>query len=147
MEISLSGYANDYVCKGMAGGKVTVAPPASDLAQPQRQVGFSMVGNTVLYGATGGSLWVAGRGGERFAVRNSGALGVVEGLGDHGAEYMTAGTILCLGNVGRYVGDSLLSSLLFLLSTRCLTLSLPLSSSSQELWRGNDRWARLHRRR
>jgi hypothetical protein len=124
MEVSLSGYANDYVCKGMAGGSVTVAPPAADLAQPQRQVGFSMVGNTVLYGATGGSLWVAGRGGERFAVRNSGALGVVEGLGDHGAEYMTAGTILCLGNVGRCVFTP---RLLLLCLALCPLLSSPWS--------------------
>jgi len=101
MEVSLSGYANDYVGKGMAGGKIIVAPPASDLTAPQRSTGFSMVGNTVLYGATGGSLYVNGRGGERFAVRNSGALGVVEGLGDHGCEYMTAGNIVVLGSVGR----------------------------------------------
>jgi len=103
MEISLSGYANDYVGKGMAGGKISIAPPVADVASPQRSTGFSMVGNTVLYGATGGQLFVNGRGGERFAVRNSGALGVVEGLGDHGCEYMTAGNIISLGSVGRFV--------------------------------------------
>lgn len=102
MEITLRGYANDYVAKGMAGGKVVVSPPTADDESIKKsgRVGSaarsSVVGNTVLYGATGGSLFVRGRGGERFAVRNSGALGVIEGLGDHGCEYMTGGTITCL---------------------------------------------------
>lgn len=75
----------------------------------------SCVGNTVLYGASGGSLLVRGRGGERFAVRNSGALGILEGLGDHGCEYMTAGTVIVLGNTGRNFGAGMTGGLAFVL--------------------------------
>jgi hypothetical protein len=75
----------------------------------------SMVGNTCLYGATGGSLFVRGRAGERFAVRNSGALGVLEGMGDHGCEYMTAGTIVSLGRTGRNFGAGMTGGLAFIL--------------------------------
>ena len=114
MEVTLSGYANDYVGKGMAGGKITVRPPSSDLATVTK-AGFSMVGNTVLYGATGGELFVRGRGGERFAVRNSGATGVIEGLGDHGCEYMTAGYIINLGSTGRNFGAGMTGGLAFIL--------------------------------
>ena len=98
LRLYLRGEANDYVGKGMAGGMISVAP--------RKDAGFRgrdsvLVGNTVLYGATGGTLWVAGRAGERFAVRNSGARSVVEGVGDHGCEYMTGGTVVVLGPVGR----------------------------------------------
>ena len=98
LRLYLRGEANDYVGKGMAGGMISVAP--------SEEAGFRgrdavLVGNTVLYGATGGTLWVAGRAGERFAVRNSGARAVVEGVGDHGCEYMTGGTVVVLGPVGR----------------------------------------------
>ena len=98
MRLYLEGEANDYVGKGMAGGMIAVSP--------DQDAGFRgrdgvLVGNTVLYGATGGTLWVAGRAGERFAVRNSGARAVVEGVGDHGCEYMTGGTVVVLGPVGR----------------------------------------------
>ena len=121
MDVTLRGYANDYVCKGMAGGKVVISPPTSDDAACEgsgRGRGaeqHSVVGNTVLYGSTGGSLFVRGRGGERFAVRNSGALGIVEGLGDHACEYMTAGTILCLGSTGRNFGAGMTGGLAFVL--------------------------------
>jgi len=118
MDIVLKGYANDYVCKGMNDGKVVVTPPKDDedsSIKSGRIPQFSVVGNTVLYGATGGSLWVRGRGGERFAVRNSGALGVVEGLGDHGCEYMTAGKIVCLGQTGRNFGAGMTGGLAFIL--------------------------------
>merc|ERR1712023_477568 len=103
IDVVLDGYANDYVCKGMSGGSVVVNPPtAPDTKSPNYRESnrHSCVGNTVLYGASGGSLMVRGRGGERFAVRNSGALGIVEGLGDHGCEYMTAGTVIVLGKTG-----------------------------------------------
>lgn len=133
MEINLRGYANDYVCKGMAGGEVVISPPNKDLANakssnPKEIFGgvdaenkaefsqFNVVGNTCLYGATGGSLFVRGRGGERFAVRNSGALGVVEGLGDHGCEYMTAGTVVNLGSIGRNFGAGMTGGLAFLVT-------------------------------
>ena len=98
IELTLEGEANDYVCKGMGGGKVVIRPPADDAGDPY------LVGNTVLYGATGGSLFVAGRAGERFAVRNSGAVAVVEGAGDHACEYMTAGAVVILGPTGRNLG-------------------------------------------
>ena len=96
MNIYLKGFANDYVCKGMAGGKVVISPfsggEGSIAAADRNKVvsSYSVAGNTVLYGATGGTLHIHGRAGERFAVRNSGALGVVEGLGDHGCEYMVS---------------------------------------------------------
>jgi glutamate synthase (ferredoxin) len=82
----------------LAGGRVIVQPPPNDAGDPY------LVGNTVLYGATGGQLYVAGRAGERFAVRNSGAVAVVEGAGDHACEYMTAGAVVLLGPVGRNMG-------------------------------------------
>jgi glutamate synthase domain-containing protein 3 len=93
----LTGDANDYVGKGMSGGRITIRPPADDAGDPV------LIGNTVLYGATGGELFCAGRAGERFAVRNSGAVAVVEGTGDHACEYMTAGTVVVLGETGKNV--------------------------------------------
>merc|ERR1711988_2044333 len=113
MNIKLSGYANDYVCKAMNGGTVVVAPPTSDVSEKSST--YSMVGNTCLYGATGGKLFVKGRAGERFAVRNSGAQGIVEGLGDHGCEYMTAGTVISLGSTGRNFGAGMTGGLAFVI--------------------------------
>jgi glutamate synthase (ferredoxin) len=98
VEMALVGEANDYVCKGMAGGRVAIRPPANDAGDPY------IAGNTVLYGATGGQLYIAGRAGERFAVRNSGAVAVVEGTGDHACEYMTAGAVVILGPTGVNLG-------------------------------------------
>ncbi|CAA9224523.1 MAG: Glutamate synthase [NADPH] large chain [uncultured Acidimicrobiales bacterium] len=97
-ELHLVGEANDYVGKGMGGGRVVITPPADDAGQPV------LAGNTCLYGATGGELFVAGEAGERFAVRNSGATAVVEGAGDHCCEYMTGGTVVVLGPVGNNFG-------------------------------------------
>lgn len=94
----LIGEANDYVGKGMSGGRIAISPPAGDGGDP------FLAGNTVLYGATGGELFVAGRVGERFCVRNSGATAVVEGAGDHACEYMTGGTVVILGQVGWNLG-------------------------------------------
>ena len=96
--LELTGEANDYVGKGMGGGRIVIRPPADDAGQP------TLAGNTLLYGATGGQLFVAGRVGERFAVRNSGAVAVVEGTGDHCCEYMTGGTVVVLGPVGYNLG-------------------------------------------
>jgi glutamate synthase (NADPH/NADH) large chain/glutamate synthase (ferredoxin) len=98
LRLTLNGEANDYVGKGMSGGEIAIRPPTNSSFNWRENV---IVGNTVLYGATSGRLFVAGRAGERFAVRNSGALAVVEGCGDHGCEYMTAGTVVVLGPVGR----------------------------------------------
>ncbi len=97
----LVGEANDYVGKGMAGGEIVVRPPPT--ARWATNANFIM-GNTVLYGATGGTLFAAGHAGERFAVRNSGAVAVVEGVGDHGCEYMTGGAVVVLGMTGRNFG-------------------------------------------
>ncbi len=94
----LTGEANDYVGKGMAGGEIVVRPAAAARYATHEN---TIIGNTVLYGATGGSLFAAGRAGERFGVRNSGAVAVIEGLGDHGCEYMTGGMVLVLGMTGR----------------------------------------------
>jgi glutamate synthase domain-containing protein 2/glutamate synthase domain-containing protein 1/glutamate synthase domain-containing protein 3 len=94
----VEGDANDYFCKGLSGGKVVVTPPKSSTFLPEKNV---IVGNVSLYGATGGSAFVNGVAGERFAVRNSGAEAVVEGVGDHGCEYMTRGRIVVLGPTGR----------------------------------------------
>lgn len=98
LHLTLFGEANDYVGKGMAGGEIIVRLPRA--ARYVSNENF-IIGNTVLYGATGGTLLAAGRAGERFAVRNSGAVAVVEGVGDHGCEYMTGGTVVVLGGTGR----------------------------------------------
>ncbi len=98
VKVALTGEANDYVGKGMSGGRIAIRPPAGDAGDP------CLVGNTALYGATGGELYCAGRAGERFAVRNSGAVAVVEGAGDHPCEYMTSGTVVVLGEHGLNLG-------------------------------------------
>jgi glutamate synthase domain-containing protein 3 len=98
IEFELTGEANDYVGKAMAGGRIVIRPPANDAGDPV------LAGNTCLYGATGGELYIAGSAGERFGVRNSGASAVVEGVGDHACEYMTGGTVVVLGPVGYNLG-------------------------------------------
>jgi glutamate synthase domain-containing protein 2/glutamate synthase domain-containing protein 1/glutamate synthase domain-containing protein 3 len=101
MNLVLHGEANDYVGKSMTGGQIVIAPPVeAGFAAHQNTI----IGNTVLYGATGGQLFAAGRAGERFAVRNSGALAVVEGVGAHGCEYMTGGIVVVLGETGPNFG-------------------------------------------
>jgi glutamate synthase domain-containing protein 3 len=95
---SLRGETNDYAGKGLSGGVVSVRPPESALFRAEEN---SIVGNTVLYGATAGRAFFRGLAGERFAVRNSGAHAVVEGVGDHGCEYMTGGRVVVLGTTGR----------------------------------------------
>ena len=98
VSLELLGEAQDYVGKGQGGGIIAIRPPEGDLGAPV------LAGNTVLYGATGGQLFVAGRVGERFMVRNSGAVAVVEGAGDHACEYMTGGTAVVLGPFGYNLG-------------------------------------------
>ena len=100
VRLTLTGEANDYVGKGMGGGEIVILPGAR-----KREAALNIIaGNTVLYGATGGRTFINGRAGERFAVRNSGALAVVEGIGDHGCEYMTNGTVVVLGTIGKNFG-------------------------------------------
>jgi glutamate synthase domain-containing protein 2/glutamate synthase domain-containing protein 1/glutamate synthase domain-containing protein 3 len=96
--IRLEGDANDYLGKGISGGKIIVFPPRESRFDPAENI---IAGNTLLYGATGGEVYLRGVVGERFAVRNSGATAVVEGVGDHGCEYMTGGTVVVLGKTGR----------------------------------------------
>ncbi len=109
IELDLVGEANDYVGKSMSGGRIVIAPPAGDAGDPV------LLGNTVLYGATGGELYCAGAAGERFAVRNSGATAVVEGVGDHACEYMTRGIVVVLGGHGRNLGAGMTGGEAFLL--------------------------------
>ena len=96
--IELEGDANDYVGKGLSGGRVIVYPPKNSTFVPEENI---IVGNVCLYGATGGEAFFRGRAAERFAVRNSGANAVIEGVGDHGCEYMTGGRVVILGRTGR----------------------------------------------
>ncbi|MEO6687895.1 MAG: glutamate synthase large subunit [Dokdonella sp.] len=114
VRIVLEGEANDGVAKGMAGGRIVV--------RPTRDAGFVardavIIGNTCLYGATGGELYAAGRAGERFAVRNSGALAVVEGVGDHCCEYMTGGIVVVLGSTGLNFGAGMTGGFGYVLDT------------------------------
>ena len=111
MNILLIGEANDYVGKGINGGRITIIPPSKS-----DHIGKQVIlGNTCLYGATGGELFALGRAGERFAVRNSGVSAVVEGAGDHCCEYMTGGVIVVLGSTGRNVGAGMTGGVTFLL--------------------------------
>ena len=110
--MELEGEANDYVGKGMAGGRLVVRPPRGARFEARNT---PIIGNTCLYGATGGELFAAGRAGERFAVRNSGALAVIEGAGDHCCEYMTDGIVLVLGKVGLNFGAGFTGGLAYVL--------------------------------
>ncbi len=112
LNLHLTGDANDYVGKGMAGGRITVHPPdaAGYVARDT-----AIIGNTCLYGATGGELFAAGRAGERFAVRNSGAAAVIEGAGDHCCEYMTDGVVVVLGSTGVNFGAGMTGGFAYVL--------------------------------
>ncbi len=111
VHMHLIGDANDYVGKGMAGGKLVINPPRNIQYDPHQS---AIMGNTCLYGATGGKLFAAGRAGERFAVRNSGAIAVVEGIGDNGCEYMTGGIVAVLGSVGVNFGAGMTGGFAYL---------------------------------
>ncbi|MBN2793180.1 MAG: glutamate synthase subunit alpha, partial [Desulfuromonadales bacterium] len=135
IDLYLEGEANDYVGKGMAGGRISIRPDVN--------AGFtwhenSIVGNTVLYGATGGEAFFAGKAGERFCVRNSGVTAVVEGTGDHGCEYMTAGRMVCLGLTGRNFAAGMSGGFAYVLDEdnrfrrRCNTAMVDLEQMSHE---------------
>lgn len=115
IHLNLTGDANDYVGKGMSGGQIAIRPPKNIQYVASRG---AIVGNTCLYGATGGKLFAAGQAGERFGVRNSGAISVVEGVGDHGCEYMTGGAILILGPVGENFAAGMTGGIAFVLDQR-----------------------------
>ncbi len=110
MNILLIGEANDYVGKGINGGSITIIPSSKNINSGKQVI----LGNTCLYGATGGQLFALGRAGERFGVRNSGAIAVIEGAGDHCCEYMTGGIVVVLGSTGRNVGAGMTGGLAFL---------------------------------
>jgi glutamate synthase (ferredoxin) len=109
VELHLTGTANDGVGKGMAGGRIAIAPTEAIEGHPE------LIGNTALYGATGGELFVAGAAGERFAVRNSGATAVVQGIGANGCEYMTGGLVVVIGSVGQNFAAGMTGGLAYVL--------------------------------
>ena len=110
--LELEGDGNDYVGKGLSGGRIVIYPPKATKIKPEENI---IVGNTVLYGAISGECYFRGVAGERFAVRNSGALTVVEGVGDHGCEYMTGGTVVVLGQAGRNFAAGMSGGIAFVL--------------------------------
>lgn len=112
LHLNLDGDANDYVGKGMAGGKIVIRPPKESAFNSAES---TIMGNTCLYGATGGRLYAAGLAGERFAVRNSGSHAVIEGVGDHGCEYMTGGVVVVLGQTGLNFGAGMTGGFAFVL--------------------------------
>ena len=112
LHIYLKGDANDYVGKGMTGGRVIISPPVGSAFKSNDA---SIIGNTCLYGATGGKMYAAGIAGERFAVRNSGAMAIVEGIGDHGCEYMTGGVVAVLGETGVNFGAGMTGGFAYVL--------------------------------
>ena len=108
--LKVFGDANDYVAKGLSGGKIVIQPSSSSQLKTNKNV---IIGNTVLYGATRGKLFAAGTAGDRFAVRNSGAHAVIEGCGDNGCEYMTGGSAVILGEVGNNFGAGMTGGMAF----------------------------------
>jgi len=141
----LAGEANDYVGKGLCGGSIAISAQAEASAR-----GDVLAGNTVLYGATSGELFIAGRAGERFAVRNSGALAVVEGVGRHGCEYMTAGIVLILGPAGANLGAGMTGGLAYLLDRDVENKNYQLNTDSVRFARlesSEEQWLRRILRR
>ncbi|MDA3921314.1 MAG: glutamate synthase large subunit [Salinisphaera sp.] len=115
LDMNLTGDANDYVGKGMAGGRIIIRPPENSTFVAREA---AIIGNTCLYGATGGTLYAAGQAGERFGVRNSGAIAVVEGIGDHGCEYMTGGCVVVLGGTGVNFGAGMTGGAAYILDEK-----------------------------
>ena len=110
VSIRLAGDTNDYMGKGIGGGRIVIVPPDGSGFVPEDNI---IIGNVALYGATGGDVFIRGRAGERFAVRNSGARAVVEGVGDHGCEYMTGGIVAVIGSAGRNFGAGMSGGIAF----------------------------------
>jgi glutamate synthase domain-containing protein 2/glutamate synthase domain-containing protein 1/glutamate synthase domain-containing protein 3 len=130
--LELEGDANDYTGKGLSGGKLIVYPPRNSTFPPEKNI---LIGNTVLYGATSGEAFFNGVAGERYAVRNSGATSVVEGVGDHGCEYMTKGLVMVLGETGKNFAAGMTGGIAFVLDesgdfrkTRCNPASVDLEA-------------------
>jgi glutamate synthase domain-containing protein 3 len=134
--LELEGESNDYLGKGLSGGRIIAYPPKGSSFLPEESI---LVGNVVLYGATSGEAFLNGIAGERFAVRNSGAIAVVEGVGDHGCEYMTNGTVIVLGLTGRNFGAGMSGGRAFVYdeqgdfsTRRCNTTSVDLEPLTLE---------------
>jgi glutamate synthase domain-containing protein 3 len=134
--LTLEGDANDYVGKGLSGGRLVVYPPRDSTFLPEENI---LIGNVVLYGATSGEAYFNGMAGERFAVRNSGATAVVEGLGDHGCEYMTKGLIVVLGKCGRNFAAGMSGGIAYVLDEagdfaekRCNTAAVDLEPITED---------------
>ncbi len=134
--LELEGDSNDYTGKGLSGGRIVIFPPRNSSFQPEENI---ITGNVALYGATSGEAFFNGRAGERFAVRNSGATAVVEGLGDHGCEYMTNGLVVVLGKCGRNFAAGMSGGLAFVLDEagdfalkRCNAASIDLESAVED---------------
>jgi glutamate synthase (NADPH) large chain len=133
--IDLVGEANDYVGKGLSGGRIVVRPPEDCPIVPEENI---IVGNTVLYGAISGECYFRGVAGERFAVRNSGAIAVVEGVGDHGCEYMTGGIVVVLGRTGRNFAAGMSGGIAYVLDvdgdfdSRCNLIMVELEPVTEE---------------
>ncbi len=136
ISFELRGEGNDYVGKGLCGGRIAIMPPADSRLVSHENI---IVGNTVLYGATSGECYFSGVAGERFAVRNSGAIAVVEGLGDHGCEYMTGGMVIVLGQTGRNFAAGMSGGVAYVLDeeddfeTRCNMSMVQLEPVPEEL--------------
>ena len=114
LTMRVEGDANDYFGKGLSGGKLIIVPPQGATYAAEKNI---IIGNVALYGATGGEVYIRGRSGERFAVRNSSANAVVEGIGDHGCEYMTGGRVVVLGSTGRNFGAGMSGGIAYILDT------------------------------
>ena len=112
LSLVLEGDANDYLGKGLSGGKIVLVPPKEATFNPSENI---IAGNTILYGATSGEVYIQGKVGQRFAVRNSGAIAVVEGVGDHGCEYMTGGIVVVLGTTGKNFGAGMSGGIAYVL--------------------------------
>ena len=126
LSLTLEGDANDYFAKGLSGGRIVVFPPAASTFKAEEQI---IIGNVSLYGATSGETFIRGVAGERFAVRNSGAIAVVEGVGDHGCEYMTGGRVVVLGQTGRNFAAGMSGGIAYVIDekgefTRCCNLQM-----------------------
>jgi len=126
LSLTLEGDANDYFAKGLSGGRIVVFPPAASTFNAEEQI---IIGTVSLYGATSGETFIRGLAGERFAVRNSGAIAVVEGVGDHGCEYMTGGRVVVLGQTGRNFAAGMSGGIAYVIDekgefTRCCNLQM-----------------------
>jgi glutamate synthase (NADPH/NADH) large chain len=133
--LELEGDANDYVGKGLSGGRLVVYPPHASTFLPEKNI---LIGNVVLYGATSGEAFFNGRAGERFAVRNSGATAVIEGVGDHGCEYMTKGLVVVLSDTGKNFAAGMNGGIAYVLDETGEFQSVRCNRASVDLERVED---------